>query len=87
VEPELRDKVLEILDRYHRYFESAIRDGQADGSIHVEDPKAATRSLFNLMEGTLTRARIHNDPEVVKDLKGAVIQLVGTPQTSEKAAA
>lgn len=87
VEPELRNKVLEILARYHNYFESAIRDGQADGSIRVDDPKAVTRSLFNLMEGTLTRARIDNDPDVVRDLKGAVVRLLGAHASMETAAA
>jgi TetR/AcrR family transcriptional repressor of nem operon len=77
VEPELRDKVRQILSAYHIYFETAIRDGQDDGSINVEDAKASTRCLFNLIEGTLTQARIHNDPEVIKDLRGATLNILG----------
>ena len=87
VEPELRDKLRQILSAYNIYFETAIREGQEEGSIHVEDPKAATRCLFNLMEGTLTQARIHNDPEVIKDLRGATLNLLGANNPAAVAAA
>ncbi len=87
VEPELRDKVRQILSAYNVYFETAIREGQEDGSINVEDAKAATRCLFNLMEGTLTQARIQNDAEVIKDLRSATMNMLGAHAPSAVAAA
>ena len=87
VEPELRDKVRQILSGYHQYFEAAIREGQKDGSMNVEDPKAATRCLFNLIEGTLTEARIQNDPEVIKDLRVATMNILGITSPAAVAAA
>jgi TetR/AcrR family transcriptional repressor of nem operon len=87
VEPELWDKVRQILFAYNVYFESAIREGQKDGSINVVDAKAATRSLFNLIEGTVTQARIHNDPEVIKDLRVATMNILGATAPAGCAAA
>lgn len=77
MEPALVSKIAEVLDQYYRYFESAVREAHARGEIAVDDPAAAARWLFNLVEGTLTNARIHNNPELLKDLSSAAMHLLG----------
>src|ERR1700743_392258 len=51
----------EIVGQYCRYFESALRDAQADGLVELEDPLVAARGLFSFVEGALTQARVRND--------------------------
>jgi TetR/AcrR family transcriptional repressor of nem operon len=65
----LREKVQEILDRKIRYFESAIRDADAQGLIVAPDAKAKAKGLFACYQGTLAHARIHNDLESVREFK------------------
>ncbi len=52
------------------YYESAIRDAMAQGSIEPGDAAAKAVALNGLMKGTLTQARILNDPAVLKDASG-----------------
>lgn len=76
-EPELLETVKVLLSQYFRYFESAVRDAQSLGHIKVNDPAITARFLFNFLEGSLTIARIHNDPELLKDLTPGVMQILG----------
>lgn len=64
----VREKAKEILGRQLRYFESAIRDAQAEGSIPSGDPAKMAKCLFAFFEGSLAQARIHNDLNMLKDL-------------------
>ncbi len=73
----IRLKAQEILQRQIRYFESAIRDGQADGSIKAGDPSGKAKCLFALFEGSLGQARIQNDLEFLRVLPGTVADLLG----------
>lgn len=77
IEPELAEKVNQILSRFQRYFETAITEAVANGDIPNIDVKEATRILFNLYEGMITQARMKNDPEVVKDLPIAAARILG----------
>lgn len=76
-EPELLERVKVILGKYFRYFESAVRDAHSLGHIQVDDPAATARFLFNFLEGSMTIARIHNDPELLKDLTPGAMQILG----------
>jgi TetR/AcrR family transcriptional repressor of nem operon len=77
----IRAKVQEILQLQIRYFESAIRDAQAEGSIPAGDATAKSKCLFALFEGTLGQARIQNDPEVLRPLVDASMDLLGAKHT------
>jgi TetR/AcrR family transcriptional repressor of nem operon len=75
----IRVKVQEILQRQIRYFESAVRDAQAEGSLPPGDAMSKAKCLFALFEGSLGQARIHNDlaylsvlPDTAMDLLGAI---------------
>src|SRR4051812_48765898 len=45
-EAGIRKKAKEIMDRYVKFLESAIRDAHAQGVLVAPDPKAKARSLF-----------------------------------------
>ena len=76
----LRDKVHEILDRKVKYFESAIRDGHAQGLIFAPDAKAKAKGLFACFQGTLTQARIQNDVKPIRDFKEVALDFLGAKQ-------
>lgn len=73
----LRAKAQEILDRQIRYFESTIRDGQAQGVFSEGDAMRMAKSLFALFEGSMGQARIQNDLEYLRNLPEASIGILG----------
>jgi hypothetical protein len=62
------------MGKHQRYFESALREAAADGSV-PRKPDAATRArmIAAFMEGLLLQARILNDIAVLDDLPGGVM--------------
>jgi TetR/AcrR family transcriptional repressor of nem operon len=76
-EERLHSKVKEILGYYHRYFESAIRDAHAEGSIFAPDAASKARMIFAYGEGLLTQARILNDTEVLRDMASGFFAILG----------
>lgn len=78
VDERLRQKLQEILAQYIRYFESAIRDGQAEGSVCARHPAAElARILFAYSEGLLLHARIWNDLSHLEPLESGARILLG----------
>jgi len=73
----IRLKVQEILQRQVRYFESAIRDAQAEGSLPPGDAAAKAKCLFALFEGSLGQARIQNDVEFLRVLPDTALDMLG----------
>ena len=74
------EKAREILGRQLRYFESAIRDAQAEGLVPAGDPAAKAKCLFSFFEGSLAQARIHNDLNFLKDLPEGALNLLRAPK-------
>jgi len=82
VDDRLRDKLQEILSQFIRYYESAIRDGQAQGMIVAHDPMALARIVFAYSEGLLLHARMWNDLSRLDEFEsGAMIILGAKPDT------
>ncbi len=77
LEPLVWEKVTDILEEYFKYFQSAIQEAHAQGIIHIADPEAAARWVFNFFEGTLANAYIQNDLNLLNDLKPGCMQLLG----------
>jgi len=73
----VRDTVDRIFDRKIKYFESAIRDADAQGLISAPDPAAKAKALFACYHGTLAQARIQNDLEMLRDFKQVAMDLLG----------
>jgi len=69
--------IQEILSSGPRYFEDAIRDAQASGEAEGSNAALKARLLWGFYEGTLTRARIENNPELVSNLSSDALELIG----------
>lgn len=78
----VRDTVDRILNRKIRYFESAIRDLNAEGLIVAPNPEAKARALFACYHGTLTQARIQNDVGLLRDFKQVAKDVLGVKQAA-----
>ncbi len=76
LEAEVNAKVREIIAMKRRYFETAIRDGMADGSISPGDPAQKAQSLEFLMQGALSEARIMNSAEILRTLPSSVFEML-----------
>jgi len=78
-------KAQAILQQQIRYFESAIREAQAEGSIPEGDACLKAKCLFALFEGSLAQARIQNDLEILRILPEAAMGLLGVAAFSREA--
>ncbi len=54
-----------------------MRDAQASGECEPGDVALKARQLWSFYEGTLTRARIENNPELVRHLCSDAFELIG----------
>lgn len=79
-ETAIRDKTVQILESYVKYFETAIRDADAQGAISAPDAKTKARALFAYIQGVLAQARISNSLEPLKDLKAGSWAVLGIRQ-------
>lgn len=76
-EPELAAKVGSILDQIQGYLEASLKEAIDRGDLEVKDPRETAACLLSLIEGVSTQARIHNDPERVRDLTSAFGRMLG----------
>jgi TetR/AcrR family transcriptional repressor of nem operon len=76
-DPVIRTKVQEILGRQLRYFETAIRDAHGEGAIVAPNARVKARSIYALIQGALTQARILDDLEILRDARVGVFDLLG----------
>jgi TetR/AcrR family transcriptional repressor of nem operon len=69
--PVISEKTKAILNEYVRVLECAIRDTRGRGRSGAvrKDAKARAKMLFDYIEGVLGQARIHDDPEMVRELR------------------
>ena len=79
-EAGIRDKALEIMDSCVKYFESAIRDAHADGSIVAPDAKARAKALYAYFQGVMAQARIANSLQPLEELESGAWALLGVGQ-------
>ncbi len=86
-ETDVNAKAREIISRKRRYYESAIRDAMAEGQIEQGDVNERACAFLCLLEGAVSQARIMNDPEVLKSLPTAaldVLRVVKTPTATAR---
>ena len=79
-ESAVGNKMREMFLRKRKYYESAVRDALAEGSIEPGDPAEKAGALNGLIEGTLTQARILNDPSILKNLPDLAMRILGAKQ-------
>ncbi len=87
-EADIRSKFEDISRRQERYFESALRDMLAEGTLAAgTDVKVKMQELYAYMLGQLMMARIQNDLSALKrDLKSGLLQLLGVKGKAARAA-
>jgi TetR/AcrR family transcriptional regulator, transcriptional repressor for nem operon len=74
---KIRLKSKEVGDRIRGRFVATLEEAMRDGSIEPGDPTVLARELYSLVTGILLQARIQDNLETVKDLKPAMIRLLG----------
>ena len=79
---EVNAKAREIIYRKRRYYESAIRDAMADGSIESGDAAQKAQAFACLIEGAVAQARIMNDPEILKTLPATALDMLRVKRTA-----
>ena len=72
----IRQKTVEIMDRYVRYLESALRDASAEGLIQTDDPHALAQELFAYSQGLLLQAKVRNDLTPLLGMKDGMFRLL-----------
>ncbi len=76
-EQKIREHVEQIFGTFRKYFESALRDGKADGSIPVKDIPMTVETIFQLIEGAMAAARIQNSLKPVQTVGRAAFMILG----------
>jgi TetR/AcrR family transcriptional repressor of nem operon len=77
-EPIIGAKIRELTNRYCVYFAKAIRAANKEGATQIADPEAKARELFAFLEGTLTQARIHDDPSLLSKMADRAVEMVSS---------
>jgi TetR/AcrR family transcriptional repressor of nem operon len=75
----LRRKSEEMLERGVFQLERTLRDAQRAGILSAPDPDAKARLLYTLVMGAMFQAKVENDPEVLRKLRGQVFDVLGVP--------
>ena len=73
----VHDAIQEILVTWRKYFETALRDGAADGSIPVKDIPATVETMFDYIEGAMTAGRIKNSMAPIHSMGPNAFKLLG----------
>jgi len=85
-EDGLRRKVQSIMEQFQKYLETTIRDAHAAGVVHAPDAAAKARTVYTYTEGLMTRARIQNDLELLREMERGVLDLLGVKRADVVAA-
>lgn len=63
------------------YYESALRDLQAEGLVSKdEDSAVLTQQIYSYFEGVLAQARIANNVELLRGVYDGVVKLLGVKE-------
>ena len=73
----IRLKLRQIMNRYERYFASALRDAASEGSLEPQDFSAKACELYGYVIGVLVQARIQNDLEIIRSMEAGLWRLLG----------
>jgi TetR/AcrR family transcriptional repressor of nem operon len=71
------EQVRKILTHNERYFESAIRDADAEGLIVAPNARAKAQMLVAYFRGCLAQARIENDVRPLRQMVTGALELLG----------
>ncbi len=83
---KIRAKVEELMARGIKYVETAIAEAQRDGSVPPGDAKQVAQQVYSFVLGSLLRAKIQNDAEVLRDLAPTLLAIIRAKPVSALAA-
>jgi len=75
---KIRLKAAEILQRYLRYLESAIRDAQSEGLVAEGNSREVASRVFSLFQGAMLQAKVLNDLGPLRNLKSNILRVLDT---------
>ncbi|HAB16319.1 MAG TPA: TetR/AcrR family transcriptional regulator [Verrucomicrobiota bacterium] len=78
----LRAKSEELLNRGLRYLESAISDGQREGTIPSQDNRGSALAVASCVMGLMLQAKVQNDPKVLHELEPTVQSVLRVEESS-----
>ena len=81
----LSTKARELMERYCRYFEGALREADAKREIQIRDPRVRARELYAYLIGSMIQARIHNDLGILRQLSTGVRPLLRSCEAAPQA--
>lgn len=76
---KIRQKTVEIVNRYLKYFESAVRDAVEEGVIAADQPRALAEELFAYFQGSMLQAKIRNDLKPLLAAKKGLARWIERP--------
>lgn len=76
---KIRLKTVEIIDRYVKYLESAVRAAAEEGLISCDEPRALAEELFSYFQGVMLQAKIRNSITPLANLKDGMLRLLHSP--------
>jgi TetR/AcrR family transcriptional repressor of nem operon len=68
----IRCKLVAIFDSLEEAFQATLSEAVASGALEGVDIPATARAMFAYVEGVLLSAKVHNDPELIRQLGPAV---------------
>lgn len=82
----VRDAVQRMIKGKIRYFDSAIRDLQAEGYAKGQDATVLAQQVYSYYEGVMAQSRIADDVEMLKSVYDGALKLLGIQQPAVVAA-
>jgi len=79
----VRERVRAVFDGYRGYFEAALRDAAAEGSVAAESVSGGAEAVLAYFQGALLLAKVRNDATVIELLAERVFDLLGTADMAE----
>jgi TetR/AcrR family transcriptional regulator, transcriptional repressor for nem operon len=73
----IRDRVRMVFEGYCRYFEQALSEAMANGSIEIRDTASTARALLAYFQGAMLLAKTHNDSRLIDELAEHALSLIG----------
>jgi TetR/AcrR family transcriptional repressor of nem operon len=81
----LSAKTRELMERYCRYFEGALREARANREIQIDQPRIKARELYAYLIGSMVQARIRNDTGILRQLSAGVWPILRSSAAAPKA--
>ena len=70
-------KIQELMSNYGKYFAAAITELQEGGLVKRQNVETQVSALCAYIHGVLGQARIQNDLELIRNVEGGALKLLG----------